>query len=37
MKGRSKQVKEDQLVIEGALHQSAIIYSPGHNKTNPFY
>ena len=37
MKGRSKQVKEDQLLIEGALHQSVTIYSPGHNKTNPFY
>ena len=37
MKGRSKQVKEDQLLIKGALHQSVIIYSPGYNKTNPFY
>ena len=36
IKGRSKQAKEDQLLIEGAL-QSVTIYSPGHNKTNPFY
>ena len=37
MKGRSKQVKESQLLIEGPLRQSVTIYSPGHNKTNPFY
>jgi hypothetical protein len=37
MKGRSKQVKESQLVIEGALQQSVTMYSPGHDKTNPFY
>ena len=37
MKGRSKQVKEDQLLIEEAFHQSVTIYSPGHNNTNPFY
>ena len=37
IKRRSKQVKEDQLLIEGPLHQSITIYSPGHNKTNPFY
>ena len=37
MKRRSKQVKEDQLLVEGPLRQSVTFYSPGHNKTNPFY
>ena len=36
-KRRSKQVKEDQLVIKGALGRSVTIYSPGHNKTKPHY
>ena len=37
MKRRSKQVKEEELVIEGALQQSVTMYSPGHSKTRPFY
>lgn len=37
MKRRSKQVKEDNLLIEGPLAQSATIYSPGYNKSSPFY
>ena len=37
MRRRSKQVKEDNLLIEGPLRQSATLYSPGYNKTSPFY
>ena len=37
MKRRSKQVKEIQLLVEGAYRQSVTIYSPGYNKTFPFY
>lgn len=37
MKRRSKQVKEDQLVVDGPLCQSVTLYSPGYNKTSPFY
>ena len=37
MKPRSKQVKESELIVEGPLHQSVTMYSPGHNKTSPFY
>ena len=36
-KRRSKQVNESQLVIEGPLRQSVIMYSPGYHKTYPFY
>lgn len=37
MNRRSKQVKEDQLVVEGPLRQSVTMHSPGYNKPKPFY
>ena len=37
MNRRSKQVREDQLLVEGPLRQSATLFSPGYNKAKPFY